>query len=161
MFNPIVKLVPVFIDRIKNEYEAHYFYTNSGNYFANAGFDKLAEFCRKEAADELTHAMILQDYLNDWGVSYVVPVIELGAKITGVQDFLNKAYGTYEVPLYKAYDANCGIAFNVDKSAFALFQKMVDIQYESVAEYKTYLDKLALYGTDKLSIKIFEDEVFG
>lgn len=45
--------------------------------------------------------------------------------------------------------------------SFNLMLEFVEIQRESVAEYRTFVDKLDLVGEDKTSIFIYENEVFG
>jgi ferritin len=161
LFNPISEQIKsIILARLANEYEAHLFYRNASNWCENTGFTKAAAYFAKEAADELTHAEKLQKFLNDWGVFFTVPNVTVTPVFIGLYDCINKAYGI-EVPLYQNYNQNAGEVFDLDKSTFELFQEMVQIQYSSVAEYRTMIDNMALYGNDKLAVKMFEDETFG
>lgn len=146
--------------RLKDEMTAYYFYTNWANFFDNIGRTLLAQYCRNEAADELTHAQKLQNYLIGWGVFVMLPSPgEITEPKTMVQFFEDKY--TIEGNLYTAYNDNAQSQFSHDKSLFALFMDMVDIQKVSIFEAKTHLDQLALINTDdKLSLFQFEQELF-
>ena len=159
-FNPITdEIKSLLLDRLSNEYEAHFFYQNAANYCENVGYTLFAKYLKNEAADELIHAGKLQKFLNDWGIMFTIPLVEVSPKFTGLPDILEKAY-QIECDLYEAYNDNANTVENIDRSAYNLMLEMVAIQYSSVAEYRTFIDSLSLYGTDKTSIKIFEHETF-
>jgi ferritin len=159
MFNPIEKIAPSIIQFIGLEHDARVFYRNAANYCENVGYDKAAAYYAQEAISEAEHAVTLQTYLNDWGVRFTIPATAQGGIFTGLGDIVAKAYDI-EADLYKRYDTAAKSAMGVDTSAYQLFSKMLNIQYESVAECRTLVDKLALYNDDKTGIKLFEHESF-
>lgn len=160
LYNPIKPIAGAFIARLKDEYTAHYFYKNAANYFDNIGYTKLAAYCNAESESELTHAGKIMSFLNDWGLSYKIPTLSDFPTVTGIVDFIEKAY-TIETDLYKAYQNDVNAAETVDRSAYVLNLEMLGIQREAVAEYRTLLDQLALIDvSDKLSLFIFEKETF-
>jgi ferritin len=155
-FNPIGTLVPVIIERLQDEYKAHQFYRNLANWCEITGFTKAAAFFSAEAESELTHALKLQQYLNDWNVQYSMPSVATTVNVNTLSQCVNDAYGI-EVALYEKYQENAVTALGVDISAFNLLSGMVQIQYEAVSEYLTLIDKLALTN----DMLIYEDAAFG
>jgi ferritin len=162
LFNPIPQEVTnKLLDRLANEYEAHYFYRNAANWCDNIGYTNAAAFFKNEASDELTHANKLQKFLNDWGIYYTIPSVSVSPTFRNLPDVIDKAYGI-EVALYQAYNLNAEEVEEVDKSVYSLLLEMVDIQYNSVAEYRTFIDKLRLINdADKFQVMWFENEIFG
>lgn len=158
MYNPIIPHLDVLNERLKNEYEAHFFYRNAANWCANKGYDKAAAFFAADAATELEHAGKIQKFITDWGNNVTIPNISVSEEFDSLPDIIGKAYDI-ECALYRAYDTNASNLF-VDRSFFNLMLEFVDIQRESVAEYRTLVDKLDLVGEDKTSIFIYENEVF-
>lgn len=160
LFNPIAKFVPQLLERLKNEYEAHANYRNSANYCNITGYTKAQKYFEDEAEDELVHAKMVQDFLTDFNVPFSIPVIDVQDKFESLYDTIVTGY-EIEVALYKAYTKMALEAMNADVALFSLLQKMCDIQYKSVAEYRTLLDKSNLvdFG-NKLDIFVFESTTF-
>lgn len=158
MLNPILPHITALTERLKNEYEAHFFYRNAANWCANKGYDKAAAFFAAEAASELTHADKIQKFITDWGNDVSIPAISVSEDFESLPDIIGKAYDI-ESALYQAYD-KCASDLYVDRSYFNLMLEFVGIQRDSVAEYRTMVDKLDLVGEDKTSIFIYENEVF-
>ena len=57
------QVVMLLMERLKDEYTAHYFYRNASNWCKDKAYNKAAAFFAEEAANELTHAEMLQKYL--------------------------------------------------------------------------------------------------
>ena len=53
-------------ERLFDEYTAHFFYRNAANFCKGVGYNNAAAFFVQEAANELTHAELLQNYMVDW-----------------------------------------------------------------------------------------------
>lgn len=159
MINPTISLTDMLLLRLSDEYKAHMFYRNAANFCENAGYTKAAAYFSEEAESELKHAGKIQQFLNDWGTKFTMPNVGMLQTYTSLPEWLRQAYDI-EAELYKQYNNNAGEAFAADKSAFNLLMGFVDIQYKSVAEYRTLLDKLILYNSDATGIKLFEQEAF-
>lgn len=161
LFNPIQgAIAPIFQKRLKDEYSAHFFYSDFANWCDNNGYLNAARYFRGEAAAELEHAMKLQKFLNDWGVSYEIERPSSPKIIGSLPEGINMAYDI-EVALYEAYNSNAIGFMHTDISAFNLATEMVSIQYESVAEYRTIKDQMRHYDTsDKFQLAVFEHETF-
>ena len=54
--------------RLKDEYTAHYFYTNAANWCRDANYKKATAFFEAEALSELGHAKGLMDYMTDFNI---------------------------------------------------------------------------------------------
>lgn len=161
LFNPIHTLLPVMLKRLQNEYEAAQFYRNASNWCANAGYDKAAAYFAHESESENEHATKIQDFLNDWGCKFIIPNISTVFMCVSLPEIIRKAYEGFEVPLYKAYNDDAGRAFDVDKSAFNLLLEFVEKQRDSVAEYRTLIDKLMLIDeSNKLDVYLYEQTAF-
>lgn len=160
LFNPIQPLKDAFISRLANEYEAHIFYRNLANWCNNKGYKNAQAYFEAEAASELTHAEKLQAFLNNWGVVYSLPSVSVTDTFDSLPDGIKKAYDI-EAALYQAYTSNVNEAENVDRSAYILLLDMVQVQYEAVAEYRTFIDQLeTINELDPFQVFMWEKEVF-
>lgn len=160
LFNPIQgEYFDRAIARISDEYSAHYLYDNCANWCENAGYDKAAKFFRDEAKSELKHALKWKEWLCKWGVSFTTPTPVVTPVISSLPDCVYKGYGI-ECDLYQRYNSDAIASMHYDTSLYTLIAEFVEIQREAVAEYRTLVDKLALYNQDLTSIKLFEQEAF-
>jgi len=161
LFNPIHSLLPIMLKRLQNEYEAAQFFRNAANWCSNAGYDKAAAFFAKESNSENEHATEIQTFLNEWGCRYTIPNVSTVFMCTSLPEIVRKAYEGFEVPLYKAYNEDAGRAFEIDKSAFIFISELLNGQRESVAEYRTLIDKLILIDeNNKLDVYLYELNAF-
>jgi len=149
--------------RIKNEYEAHFFYRAASNWCKNVGFEKAAEYFAKEAEDELTHAKKLEDYLVDWNVNPELPVIDAqDNSFSGLMDVIEKAY-RMEYNLYDDYEDISVKIFKLnDLCVFDFLQFFRVTQKEAVAEYSDKINLLDGVDTkSKFELLALENQLFG
>lgn len=95
-------IVSALESRLKDEYTAHLIYKNAANWCKNVGYVKAAAFFEAEAADELTHAQKLQDYMIQWNVLPQIPVATIPNTNKSLIDCINGAY-TFEYNLLQSY----------------------------------------------------------
>lgn len=77
-YNPIpTEGTTALVNRIKDEYTAHYFYTNVANMCDIKGYTAAAKYYRSEAVAELGHALKLQDFLNGYNIPFMLPSVPL------------------------------------------------------------------------------------
>ena len=149
------------IERIGDEYTAHYFYNSAANWCAGAGYLKAAVFFTTETANELTHAQKLQKYLVNWNVLPVIPKVETHVDFGNLPEIIERAY-ELELDLYKKYIADSQVLFTSDLATFDFLQEFRGIQTESVAEYSDLLNALQLIDIDKrLDLLHFEELYLG
>lgn len=135
-------------DRINDEYTAHYFYTNASNTAEDLGYTVAAAYFAKEAGHELEHAKKLEKFLTDWNIKPKLKAIDSPAEVSDFVDMIEKSYNI-EYDLYSSYEEDAFAVMHTDKNiaTFNLLQEFIQIQKESVAEYATLLNKLALIDT--------------
>ena len=148
------------IDRLGDEYAAHYYYRQVTNYCENVGYLKAAEYFKGEAEDELKHAEGIQKYLTDWNVQPALAPVEPPQKVIGLVDAIEKAY-QMEYDLYEAYEKISGEILTKDLCTFDFLQQYRTIQRMAVAEYSTFLNQLeTIDQNDKNWVYEFEKRAF-
>lgn len=167
--NPADIMTPVTLDsqvilmlseRLKDEYTAHYFYRNASNWCKDKAYNKAAAFFAQEAANELTHAELLQKYMVDWNVLPVIAPIKLIPSFLNLIDIVNKAY-TLELNLLLAYNNNSTTMITTDLSTFDFLQELRKGQTESVAEYADLLNAAQLVNvSNSFEILYYEQTYF-
>ena len=147
--------------RLKDEYTAHLIYKNAANWCKHVNYKHAAAFFEAEAAEELTHAQKLQDYLTQWNVLPQIPVCAVPNTLTSLVDCINVAY-EFEYALLKSYSDLQNTLDGPHPATFNFVQQFVDIQNESVGVFSDLLNGLMLVDvTNKLDLLVFEGEYFG
>jgi ferritin len=146
--------------RLKDEYNAHFFYTSASNWCNDNGFLKAAEYFGIEAADELLHAKGIQEYLVNWNVVPDIAIVtSLKAEFTDLSNVIEKAYGI-EFKLYQEYEAISRVIFQTDLCTFDFLQKYREIQVKSVADYATKINILEGVELTKTNLLLIEKKLF-
>ena len=146
--------------RIAGEYVAHFTYRNAANWCRNANYKKAAAFFEAEAAYELDHAKMLQDYLTQWNIIPKMLPVDSEINFTSLVHIIDEAYDV-EYNLLKNYSAMQHALCDAHPATFNFIQKFVDIQNESVAEYSDLLNALCLINIEnKLDLLYFEQTYF-
>jgi ferritin len=148
------------IQRLCDEYAAHYNYRNAANWCKNMNFKKAATYFEAEAASELDHAKMLQDYLTQWNVMPIIPEVKTDTKFTGLVHIIDESYDI-EYNLLQKYSEHQKMLMNLHPATHNFIQGMVDIQNQSVAEYSDLLNALYLINVNnKLDLLYFEQTYF-
>jgi ferritin len=147
--------------RLKDEYTAHLIYKNAANWCKNVGYVKAGAFFEAEAADELTHAQKLQDYMIQWNVLPQIPVATVPNTMKSLVDCINGAY-TFEYNLLQSYSQIQLEVEGMHPATFNFIQEFVDIQNHSVGVFSDLLNAIVLVDyNNKLDLLMFEDKYFG
>lgn len=157
------QIVSELLPRLKDEFNAYYFYRSASNWCRSVGYFKAADYFAKESADELEHAKKLENYLVDWNVIPELPTIDAPVlNFNSYVDIVEQAY-QIEYSLYLAYELASNYALdNKDTSAFNFLQFYVDTQVSSVAEYSDKLNTLeGVNPMDKFNLLLLEENIFG
>lgn len=154
------EVVRILTPRIKDEYTAFYTYRQFSNWCKDEGFFKAAEYFNSESTDELTHVQRIQDYLVDWNVMPELPSFNAPQKPSSLISCIELAY-KLEFDLYEKYEEDASKALKVCPDAFGFIQEYLEIQRKSVAEYSDKLNMLKGASTDKTSLLLLEDKLFG
>lgn len=149
-------------ERLSNEFKAYYFYRSATNWCKNVGYFKASEFFAKESEDELAHAKKIEDYLTDWNVTPMLPVIDKPVlEFSCLCDVLDQAY-EMEYELYEAYEETSMNIFKIgDLCVFDFLQFFRTAQKDAVAEYSDKLNMLdGVEPGDKFQLLMLEKKLF-
>ena len=154
------EVAKVVMERIGDEYTAHYFYRNATNWCRNVGYMKAAAFFENEANDELTHAKMVQDYLVDFNIDVVIPPAKTDATFATLIDIVGQAYDM-EYGLFNKYNNISSAIFTVDLATFDFLQQLREIQRSAVIEYSDLLNAAQLINVNnKLDVLLYERKYF-
>jgi ferritin len=154
------KTIKILTDRIKDEYTAHYYYRAVSNWCQNMNYKKAAEFFTNEAADELTHAQTLQEYMVDFNVQPEIPQAPTKHDFSNLIDIVHGAY-KMELGLMNEYNKNSQSLFNDDITTFDFLTKFRKIQKNAVVEYNDLINGSNLVDkNDKFQVLYFEQTYF-
>ena len=155
------KVVSKLLERLKDEYDAMYFYTAVANWCQGKGYEAAAGFFKKEAESEHEHARKVEKYLTDWNVFFELPSIEQPDKeYKSLVDVIEQAYDI-EYALYEAYEETSKEMFSIDLCVFDFLTPLRLGQNESVIEYSDMLNELETIGADSsFAIYYWQQEKF-
>ena len=155
------EVISLLNQRIGDEYKAHYFYRSAANWCHNMEYKKAAEFFDKEAADELTHAQGLQNYLTSWDVKPTIPQVTTNHEFNNLAEIVVQAYDM-EFGLLQSYSDNAKVIFNLDMATFVFLQDYIKQNTGSTAEYAAFLNALQLINPENnFELLYFENQYFG
>lgn len=154
------KTVSILTNRIKNEYEAHYYYRAATNWCRDMNYKKAAAFFENEANDELEHAKTLQEYMTDFNILPTIPAANTKHSFSNLIDIINGAY-KMELDLMNGYNKDSQDLFSSDITTFDVLTKFRKIQKGAVVEYNDLINASELIDkTDKFQILYFEQTYF-
>lgn len=148
---PIVlsqQIVSKLLERLKDEYDAMYFYTAVSNWCQGKGYEEAAKFFKAESESEHDHARKIEKYITDWNAAFELPSIEQPDKDYGsLVDVVEQAY-EIEYALYEAYEETSKAMLTLDLCTFDFLTDYRKLQTESVIEYSDMLNELETIGPD-------------
>lgn len=149
------------IDRIGDEYTAHYFYRNAANWCNDKAYFKAGAFFEAEAVTELDHANKIQKYLVDWNILPTIPPVKMLPIFNTLIGVVNNAY-QLEYNLLTKYNLDSSMIFTVDLNTFDFLQEFRTIQKDAVTEYSDLLNAAQLINVENnFEVLYFENKYFG
>lgn len=154
------KVVGLLIDRLQDEYYAHYLYRSAANWCHDKNYKKAAAFFDTDADTELEHAKKIQKYLTDFNIVHNMPQSETEFSFDNLIEIIHEAY-QFELKLMKSYNENSHSVFQEDLTTFDFLQQFRDIQRESVVEFNDLINASDLIDKkDKFQVLYFEQTYF-
>lgn len=154
------EVVELLIDRLQDEYYAHYLYRSAANWCHDKNYKKAAAFFDADADTELEHAKTIQKYLTDFNIVPKMPQSETKFSFDNLIDIIHKAY-QFELKLMKSYNENSHSVFQEDLTTFDFLQQFREIQRESVVEFNDLINASDLINKkDKFQVLYFEQTYF-
>lgn len=154
------KTITILTSRLKNEYEAHYYYRAAANWCNDTNYKKAAAFFENEATDELEHAKTLQEYMTDFNIIPTIPAANTKHSFSNLIDIIHGAY-KMELTLMNEYNKNSQELFSSDITTFDVLTKFRKIQKGAVVEYNDLINASDLINkSDKFQVLYFEQTYF-
>ena len=154
------EVAELLMERLGDEYTAHYFYRNASNWCSDKAYMKAAAFFAAEATSELAHAEKIQTYLVGWNIVPIIPPVKMIPLFSTLIDVVNKAY-TLEYNLLNKYNADSSMIFPVDLNTFDFLQELRTIQNTAVAEYSDLLNAAQLVNVENnFEVLYYEGKYF-
>ena len=154
------KVVNLLIERLEDEYYAHYLYRSAANWCHDKNYKKAAAFFDADADTELEHAKTIQKYLTDFNIYHKMPSSETEFSFDNLIDIIHEAY-EFELKLMKRYNENSHSVFQDDLTTFDFLQQFREIQRESVVEFNDLINASDLIDKkDKFQVLYFEQTYF-
>ena len=155
------EIITLLNERLGDEYQAHYLYTNAANWCNDQAYFNAAKFFEKEASSELDHAKKLEDFMVSWNIKPVIPQVTTKFYFSSLPGIIEKAY-QIEYDLYQKYNETSKKIFVKDITTFDFLGWFREIQRTSVAEYSVFLNALELIDKEnKFQVLYFEQTYFG
>lgn len=152
--------IRILISRIYDELKARYFYEAVSNWGRQQGYPGVERYFAAEAKHENEHYEKLLQFCADWNVTVVLPAIDkLPVSFLNIPDIIDQAY-SLEYNLLQSYNEDSRNVLPVDTHVFDFLGEFRKIQNDSVIEYATLKNKLALIDVNNgLDLVIFDKEV--
>lgn len=154
------EVVELLMERLEDEYTAHYFYRNAANWCTDKAYFNAAKFFAAEAAAELAHAELIQTYVLGWNIIPTIPPIAMVPSFTTLIDVVNKAY-QLEYNLLIQYNSNSSMILPIDLNTFDFLQQLRVNQNTAVAEYSDLLNAAQLINVENnFEVLYYEGKYF-
>lgn len=111
------------------------------------------------AQDELSHAKWAKDYLLDMGIQPKIPALkEPPQTFTGLPDIIYQSYQHEVEVTNQCNDLAKQAMKDGDHLLYQLANKFLQEQQEEIGKIQTLLDKLDAFGTDKIALRLLDNE---
>ena len=154
------EVAELLVERLGDEYTAHYFYRNAANWCNDKAYFNAGAFFAAEATTELAHAELIQTYLVGWNIIPTIPPVRMVPIFSTLIDIVNKAY-SLEYNLLTNYNADSSAIVSVDLNTFDFLQQLRINQNTAVAEYSDLLNAAQLINVENnFEVLYYEGKYF-
>ena len=154
------EVAELLMERLGDEYTAHYFYRNASNWCTDKAYFNAAAFFAAEASSELQHAEKIQTYLLGWNILPTIPPVKMVPIFSTLIDIVNKAY-VLEYNLLTNYNTDSRLIFQIDLNTFDFLQELRTNQNTAVAEYSDLLNAAQLVNVENnFEVLYYEGKYF-
>jgi len=153
-------LLELFNYRINQEEASSRLYLKMSTHLNDVGYFNAAKLWRKFAEEELEHADIARNYLLALDIEPETRDIIVPLKtFSGLDGVINTTLEhEYEVT-QQCEDLAKACLKQLCFKSFSIAQKYVDIQIHELEEYHDMKNRLDLFGTDPISLRIYDNEL--
>jgi ferritin len=148
--------------RIQQEEYSARIYLSMSMWLNNEGYMGAAALWKKYSDEEMTHADIARKYMLSFGVQPVTPRLDQPKQtFSGLPEIIKLSF-EHEIEVSKQIKemANHALA----DGSHMLYELSLTYLKEQVEEHdkmQTWVDKLEAFGTDKLALRLLDNEMAG
>lgn len=148
--------------RIQQEEYSSRIYMSMSMWLNNKGYSGAAALWRKYADEELTHADIARKYLLSFGIQPVTPKLdEPQQNFSGLPEIIKMSF-EHEIEVSKQIKEMADHALSMgDHMLYELCLAYLKEQVEEHDKTQTWVDKLEAFGTDKIALRLLDNEMAG
>lgn len=160
--NPFVdeELIALLDYRIEQEEQSARLYHAMSLWLNDNGFMGAAQQWDEDSKGEMAHAQWAKEYLLDMGIKPRVPaLVEPPQFYEGLDDII---YQSYEHELEVTEQCNKLAKYAATSGNYLLYQltmKYMQEQQEELGKLQTLMDKLEAFGTDKVALRLLDNEL--
>jgi ferritin len=146
--------------RIQQEELSSRIYLSMSMWLNNKGYTGAAQLWRKYSNEELIHADWARDYLLSFGVEPGTPALEKQtSSFEGLPEIIKKSFD-HEVEVSKQIKQMADHAMKIaDHMLYELCLKYLKEQVEEHNKMQTWIDKLEIFGTEKIALRLLDNEM--
>lgn len=146
--------------RIQQEEYSSRIYLAMSMWLNNEGYTGSASLWKKYSEEELKHAEWSRDYLLALGVQPLTAKLDQPKQtFTGLPEIIELSYN-HEIEVTNQCKQLCDHAMKTgDHMLYSLGQRYVSEQIEEMDKTTTLMDKLIAFGTDKIALRLLDDEL--
>jgi len=162
--NPLLsdECVNVLQYRIQQEEQSSRIYQSMSLWLNNEGYSGAASLWMKYSQEELVHADWSRNYLLSMGITPNVPLLTAEPNVyQGLPQIIDASY-EHEITITKQLKELADKAFKTgDHMLYTLAAQYLKEQVEEHDKMQTWVDKLKTFGTDKIALRMLDDEMGG
>lgn len=154
------KLIDLLNYRINQEELSSRIYLSMSVYLQDVGYVGAAKLWSKYAEEELKHADWARDFLLALDIQpETQPIGEVPQTFTGLPDIINRTLD-HELEVTRQCQELAKAALSaMEFMVFGLAQKYVNEQVEELEKSFDLVNRLKLFGEDKVSLRMFDEEL--
>lgn len=162
--NPLLsdECIGVLQYRIQQEEQSSRIYLSMSMWLNNEGYTGAASLWLKYSQEEMSHANWSRDYLLAMGIIPNVPLLTAEPNIyQGLPQIIELSYN-HEIDVTKQCKELADKAFKTgDHMLYTLAGQYLKEQREEHDKMQTWMDKLKTFGTDKIALRLLDNEMGG
>jgi len=148
--------------RIQQEEYSSRIYKAMAMWLDDNGYVGAAKVWNGYSSEEMGHADIARQYLLDFGIQPLTPALEQPKQVYGGLPEIIKASYDHEIEISSQIKQLASMAQSKgDHILYELALKYLKEQVEEMGKMQTWMDKLEAFGTDKIAMRLLDDEMAG
>lgn len=148
--------------RIQQEEYSGRIYKSMSMWLNNKGYTGAAGLWDKYSGEEMSHADWSRTYLLSFGLQPLTPMLEQPEQnFTGLPQIIQISFD-HEVDISKQIKDMADQSFKMgDHMLYELCLRYLKEQVEEHDKMQTWIDKLEAFGTDKIALRLLDNEMGG